>query len=310
MRVLDECIRSCGARILHSHFGDHGWGDIGSANRNDLAHVVTFYGYDASRLPKAEPQWRGRYRELFDAADLFLCEGPHLGRVLQDLGCPAKKVRVHHLSIGLKQLAFRPRRWALGEPLRVLIAGTFVEKKGIPYAIAALGRIRDRAELEITIIGDAIPQERSDQEKAKIVDAIAEAGLASRTRLPGFQPHSRLLEEAYRNHVFIAPSVTASDGDTEGGAPVSVIEMAATGMPVVSTRHCDIPEVIVDGVTGLLADERDVDGLERHISWLLDHPDEWDPIVSAARRHIEKEFCASIQGHRLAEYYGALVRAG
>ncbi len=69
----------------------------------------------------------------------------------------------------------------------------------------------------------------------------------------GYQPHSTLFAEAYRHHIFLSPSVTASTGDTEGGAPVSLIEMAATGMLIVSTTHCDIPEVIKHGVTGLLA---------------------------------------------------------
>jgi len=73
----------------------------------------------------------------------------------------------------------------------------------------------------------------------------------------GFQPHAILFEEAYKNHIFLSPSVTALDGDTEGGAPVTIIEMAATGMPIISTKHCDIPEVIKDGVTGFLANERD-----------------------------------------------------
>ena len=64
-----------------------------------------------------------------------------------------------------------------------------------------------------------------------------------------------------KHDVFLAPSVTASNGDTEGGAPVAIIEMAASGMPIVSTRHCDIPSVVLDGVTGLLAAERDSEGL-------------------------------------------------
>ncbi len=52
-----------------------------------------------------------------------------------------------------------------------------------------------------------------------------------------------------RHHLFLSPSVTAPDGDSEGGAPVSIIEAAATGMPVVSTTHCDIPQAVDDGVT-------------------------------------------------------------
>lgn len=301
--------RELSAELLHSHFGDQGWSDLAVARKTGLRHVVTFYGYDVSRLPVVEPAWRGRFKEMFDASDLFLCEGPHLGKCLVELGCPAEKVRVQHLGIDLAKLPFRPRRWRPGEPLRVLMASTFVEKKGIPYAIAALGRVKDRAELEISVIGDAAEQPRSRQEKARILAAIDDAGLRARTRLLGFVPYSALLEEAYRNHVFLAPSVTASDGDTEGGAPVIVIEMSASGMPVVSSFHCDIPEVIEDGVTGLLAEERDVSGLEEKLAWLIDSPDSWEPIEIAARQHAEREFSAAAQGERLAAIYRSLVVA-
>jgi len=91
-----------------------------------------------------------------------------------------------------------------------------------------------------------------------------------------------LLDEAYRNHLFVSPSVTAEDGDTEGGAPVTVIELAASGMPVVSSLHCDIPEVLQDGVTGLLAQEKDVAGIESKLNWLLDNPEIWETMVSVA----------------------------
>ena len=119
------------------------------------------------------------------------------------------------------------------------------------------------------------------------------------------------MEEARRHHVFLSPSVTASDGDTEGGAPVSLIEMSASGMMIVSTTHCDIPGVILDGKTGLLAPERDVDGLVERLQWIVAHPEQWMEMQRAGRAHIEAEFDARRQGERLGEIYRDLaVRAG
>lgn len=305
--LLRTCIRSTGADLVHSHFGDRGWINMADVTRMHLKHVVSFYGYDVSRLPRVEPIWRERYREMFASADSFLCEGPHLAQALLDLGCPRDAVEVHHLGIDLDRVLFRSRVWHPGETLRVLIASSFMEKKGIPYAIEALGRIQTRVDLAITIVGDASAQPRSMAEKARILEAIDRSGLSSRTRLLGYQPYAALLKTAYDCHVFLSPSLTASDGDAEGGAPVSVIEMAASGMPVVSTRHCDIPEVLQDGVTGLLADERDVDGLEERLIWLLDNPDAWSKMVTGARRHIEHAFDARTQGARLAMHYERLL---
>lgn len=116
-----------------------------------------------------------------------------------------------------------------------------------------------------------------------------------------------LLDEAYRNHLFVSPSVTAEDGDTEGGAPVTVIELAASGMPVVSSLHCDIPEVLQDGVTGLLAQEKDVAGIESKLNWLLDNPEIWETMVAASRQYIENEFSAIFQGQRLAAHYATVA---
>ena len=305
--LLRKQVRKCGARIIHSHFGDRGWFNIDAARRTGAKHVVTFYGYDISRLPQLEPVWRSQYRQLFESADLFLCEGPYLANSLIELGCPPGKAKVHHLGIRLNDIPFRPRHWQPGSALRVLLAGSFVEKKGMPLAIDALGRIKDRTSLEITIIGDDNGQPRSRQEKTRILAAVERNGLKSVTRLLGYQPYAVLLNEAASHHVFLSPSLTASDGDSEGGAPVSIIDMAATGMPVVSSRHCDIPEVLEDGVTGLLAPEEDVDALAEKLCWLLDHPNRWTDMAEAARRHIAAEFSAPDQGQRLAAHYESLL---
>jgi colanic acid/amylovoran biosynthesis glycosyltransferase len=295
--------RQSGAQVVHSHFGYTGYFCARAVRKLALKHVVTFYGVDMSAMPKTHPHWRERYRVLFEHVDQVLCEGPVMAASVGRLGCPAHKLRVHHLGVRLGDLPFRPRMWRAGEPLRVLIAASFREKKGIPYAIQALGRLRPRTPLEITIVGDADEDPRSQAEKARIRDAVATCGLASSVRFMGYQPRQKLLEEAYRHHVFLSPSVTASDGDTEGGAPIALIEMAATGMPVVSTRHADIPEVLGDD---LLAPERDVEGLVACLQELIGAPGSWERLVAVNRARIEREFDAAIQGQALGAIYAQL----
>ena len=112
-----------------------------------------------------------------------------------------------------------------------------------------------------------------------------------------------MIREAYEHHIFLSPSVTAADGATEGGAPVSIIEMSASGMLVVSSRHCDIPNVILDGETGWLAGERDVNGLTECLRRATADPGKWPAMQQAARQRVEREFNAVVQGRRLAEIY-------
>jgi colanic acid/amylovoran biosynthesis glycosyltransferase len=142
MSFLDEAARDSRAALMHSHFGFKGWRDMAAAKKRGLVHVVTFYGADVQFYPRLWPVWRERYREMFGHIDAVLCEGPHMGREIAALGCPPEKIRVHHLGIDLSLIPFEPRTWSPGEPLRVLLSGSFREKKGFPDAIEALGRIQ------------------------------------------------------------------------------------------------------------------------------------------------------------------------
>jgi colanic acid/amylovoran biosynthesis glycosyltransferase len=294
------------ATILHSHFGDTGWTNAEAAKQARLKHVVTFYGWDVNLLPNEEPIWRTRYQELFANVDLVLCEGPHMARCIVNLGCPPEKVKVHHLGVSVEEIIFKPRVWHPHDPLKVLISATFTEKKGIPYALEALGKFQHQIPLEITIIGDAKNNPRCQREKQEILTTIEQYKLQTKVRLLGYQPHNILFEEAYKHHIFLSPSVTARDGDTEGGAPVSLIEMACTGMPIISTKHCDIPEVIINGSTGYLAEERDVSELIKHLQHLINHPEQWNRLLHQGRKHVETEYDAQRQGKRLAALYQQL----
>ena len=162
--------------------------------------------------------------------------------------------------------------------------------------------------LAITIIGDASPEERSWKEKELILKVIEKHQMGQIVRMLGYQVYKILFKEAYKHHIFLSPSVTAKDGDTEGGAPVTIIEMVASGMPVVSTTHCDIPEVIENGVTGFLAPERDVDKLVSHIRWLLGNSNSWETMLRSGQEKIIKEFDVRVQADRLGCLYRDILK--
>ena len=304
--VLTDAIRQSRIDLVHSHFGNKAWLDHESVRRACARQVVTFYGHDVNRLPQQEPIWRERYQSLFAFASRILCEGSAMGQSLINLGAPAEKVQVQHLGVEVDKIDFMPRCKRPGEPFKILIACTFTEKKGLPYGLEALGRLKREhgIDLEITLIGDANPNsEKQQKEKARILKTIEDWGISEQTRLLGYQPYQAMLDEAFKHHLFLSPSVTASDGDTEGGAPVSLIDMQATGMPIVSSLHCDIPEVVRDGNSGMLAPEKDVDMLTKHLHWFALHPEKWGDFGTAGRKHIETEYNAAVQGERLAKIY-------
>jgi colanic acid/amylovoran biosynthesis glycosyltransferase len=304
-RQVARVARRRGMRLLHSHYGNYGWQDMPAATSERMAHAVSFYGQDLTRFPVADPRWNDRYRDLLGSGATILCEGPHMASVAQRFNAQGR-VRVHHLGVDVAAIPFRPRSYAGGRPLRVLLAGTFREKKGFPDALAALEQAARRGlKVEATLVGEGDAASRD--ETAKVEAAAAQAAeVVSLTRL-GYQTHARLAELAYQHDVFLSPSRTAADGDTEGGAPVSVIEMAASGMPVVATTHCDIPHVLPPSNAPYLAAEGDVDGLADRLLLLAQRP--WDRLLADARRRIEAEFDAVRQGQRLGELYHGLVAA-
>jgi colanic acid/amylovoran biosynthesis glycosyltransferase len=301
----ESICRKTGVKLLHSHFGNTGWVDLEMAQKLGLRHLTTFYGLDVNHLPVVEPVWKRRYLELFAGSDRILCEGPHMARCIAALGCPEEKVQVHHLGVRVHDIAYRPRRWRREEPLSVLIASTFREKKGIPDAIDAVGVLQRDIPVELTLVGEATYEERSQNEKKRIFEALDRHGLRTRTRLLGFINYAELMQEAYKHHVFMAPSVTAVDGDTEGGAPIGILHMAASGMPIVASNHCDIPNLLP--ANARLAAEHGVDGLVRELRRLVSNSDSWEPELAEARRHIEENFNAHKQAQRLAQIYAELV---
>jgi colanic acid/amylovoran biosynthesis glycosyltransferase len=301
----ESICRRTGVKVLHSHFGNKGWVDLEMAQKLGLRHLTTFYGLDVNHLPAVEPEWKARYLDLFAGSDRILCEGPHMARCITALGCPQEKVLVHHLGVRVQDIAYRPRRWRPKEPLSVLIASTFREKKGIPDAIDALGVLQHDIAVNLTLIGDATYEDRSQNEKKRIFEALNRHGLRSRTRLLGFLSYAQLMQEAYAHHVFMAPSVTAGDGDTEGGAPIGILHMAASGMPIVASCHCDIPNLLP--ANARLAAEHDVDGLVSELRRLVRNADNWEPELAEARQHIDENFNAYKQAQRLAQIYTGLV---
>lgn len=293
--------------LLHSHFGNRGYFDLALKQKLKIPQVTTFYGHDVSLLPQEE-RWRKRFKVFFGQADLVLAEGNYMRKTLLELGCPDSKVRVQHLGIDCKKIPFIPRKLDDHQKIKILIAGTFREKKGITYALEAFAKLTATYKnIEVTLIGDAGRSQREVNYKKEIANIIDTRNIADKVNCLGFLPYPAFIEEAKNNHIFLSPSIHPSDGETEGGAPVALIEMSAYGMPIVSTFHCDIPEVVIDGKTGFLVPEKDINGLAERLEHLINHLELWESMGRAGRKHIEEEFNIVTQTTKLEAFYDSLL---
>ena len=106
-------------------------------------------------------------------------------------------------------------------------------------------------------------------------------------------------------HLFCLPSETGSDGDVEG-IPNALKEAMASGLPVVSTYHGGIPELIEHKRTGYLAPEKNDLELAQGLKYFLDHPEEWKGYTERARQMIEEKFDSNKQIQEQQRLYGLI----
>jgi colanic acid/amylovoran biosynthesis glycosyltransferase len=289
------------ARLLHAHFGFTGYEVLGLRRRCRLPLVTSFYGFDVA-APARQPLWAARYRELFAEGELFLAEGPALRHRLTLLGCPPEKTALHPIAIDPRRYPFReraPRR--RGEPTRLLFCGRLCEKKGVLDAVEAVALARTRhPQLVLRLAGDG-------PLRPQLEASLERLGLADAAQVLGFVSHARMLEEMDAADLFLQPSVTGSDGDTEGGAPTTLLEAQACGLPVLATGHADIPHVVVEGESALLCAEGDVPGLAENLLALLEDPGRWAKMGRRGREKVEADHDLRVAIPRLEQRYLELI---
>jgi colanic acid/amylovoran biosynthesis glycosyltransferase len=265
--------------------------------------VTTFYGQDVSKLGRI-PFWREKYTELFKYGSLFLAEGNNLRNELIKLGCPPEKVVVQHL--GVDPLNYIPVKKEVNEyrKFKILQAASYKPKKGYHSALLTIKELlKTHKNFEFRIIGSG-----TKEEVEEMLTWVSELELSEHVKLLGALPHSKYREELATADIFFHPSVVAPDGDTEGGSPVGITEACAMGIPVVATLHADIPEVVIDGVTGRLAPEKDITTLAAHLAWFMDNSEKMVEFGAQGRERVEKEYNIHIQIKRLEMLYNDILK--
>ncbi|MBX3143103.1 MAG: glycosyltransferase [Trueperaceae bacterium] len=285
--------------VIHAQFGHLGdaalavsstWGGSG------VPVVTSFRGADTTARLDENPRF---YDKLFQRGALFLPVSEDLKRRLIDHGAPSERTKVHHSGIALSRFTPNDRAGAKNGHVNALFIGRFVEKKGVQYALEALALVTDTADVTLTLVGDG-PLEPELRRRAD------ELGLAARVDFVGEKNQAGVLEELARADVLVAPSVTAASGDKEG-IPNVAKEAMACALPVLSTLHGGIPELIEDGVSGFLVPERDVQALAERLKLLASRPDLRAKLGAAGREKVAAEFDSKRLNVELVELYGSLA---
>ncbi|MBE7450676.1 MAG: glycosyltransferase [Kofleriaceae bacterium] len=288
--------------LLHAHMGYTGVHGLYAARRLGKPLVTSFYGQDVTlhrswkRLDPTYWHYALRRRALFARGDRFCVLSAHMRAALVEQGCPEAKLRVVRLGVDLSRFAGEraPRG---GGPTTVLMVGREVEKKGFDDGLRACAAARALgADLRVVVLG------------------TGDAGLPALQRLAAElsldvawpDPATRVAAAMAEADVLLVPSRTARNGDQEG-TPTVICEGSAAALPVVATRHAGIPEQVEHARTGLLADERDVDGLAAHLARLAARPDERAAMGAAGRAKMHAEYSVAAHVRDLSAVYRELL---
>jgi colanic acid/amylovoran biosynthesis glycosyltransferase len=175
----------------------------------------------------------------------------------------------------------------------------FVEKKGVDMTIRALRRLRaPAAGAVLTLIGDGPLRE-------ELESLVRQEGLERRVRFLGWKSHDETQELLLNSHLIVQPSRTASDGDTEGGAPYVLLEAQASGLCLVASRHADIPSIALPEAW-FDFEEGDLDGLVTALESAIDAEGQWARRGAAARAHVRARHDAASLVSGLESFYHSL----
>ncbi|PZP54216.1 MAG: hypothetical protein DI586_10205 [Micavibrio aeruginosavorus] len=261
--------------------------------------TTTFHGFDLSQILKEKnPDY---YDGLFATGTHFFSINDYYLKIIHGLGAPVEKTSLFHMGVDCKALSFHPRTCPVDGVTECISVGRMTEKKGFETTIRAFAyTAASKPDMHLHLVGDGPLMEE--------MKALASSlDIAAKITFHGALQHEEVKELLVRAHIFLLPSVTAQSGDMEG-IPVALMEAMAMGIPVFSTFHSGIPELIEDGISGFLIQEKDYVSLAGKLAYLLDRPEIWKDITMAARRKVEVDFNREIQSRILFDTFQNLVK--
>ncbi|EFE0635383.1 TPA: colanic acid biosynthesis glycosyltransferase WcaL [Escherichia coli] len=298
--ICGQVVTPLHADVFIAHFGPAG---VTAAKLRELGVIrgkiaTIFHGIDISSREVLN-HYTPEYQQLFRRGDLMLPISDLWAGRLQKMGCPMEKIAVSRMGVDMTRFSPRPVK-APGTPLEIISVARLTEKKGLHVAIESCRQLKEQGvAFRYRILGIG-PWER------RLRTLIEQYQLEDVVEMPGFKPSHEVKAMLDEADVFLLPSVTGADGDMEG-IPVALMEAMAVGIPVVSTLHSGIPELVEADKSGWLVPENDAYALAQRLAAFsqLD-TDELAPVVKRAREKVEHDFNQQVINRELASLLQAL----
>ncbi|MDV6253341.1 glycosyltransferase [Vibrio sp. EA2] len=269
--------------VILVHFGNFGYyiSTLKSCGVLRGKVAIIFHGYEISRK-KVLSDNVDAYRACFDSCDMFLPVSKLWKEKLIKMGCPSRKVYVSRMGIDLDDFVYKTAN-SDSEVFKLIQVGRLTKKKGILDTINAIALLPKDSNIHLDVVG-------SGELENEALELVRKLGLFNKIKFHGPLPNTMVKKLLFQSNAYILPSKVADDGDMEG-VPVALMEAMAVGLPVISTYHSGIPELIDDGVSGFLVNEGDVEALSNTVYTVSRYDQSsLNKITVSARQKIEKQF--------------------
>lgn len=249
---LESYLKKNNIKLIIANYGQSGAELCGVSERLEIPLIVHFHGFDAS-VDKVLQQYEDGYRKMFKIAKCIVVVSNEMKNKIIGLGANENKVFLMRYAPASSFSSIVPDY----QSKQVLAIGRFVEKKAPYLTLLAFKQAQGICpDLKIKFIGHG--------ELVQVCKDIAKGLNIQHVDFAGVMSPAAIATEMSRSFCFIQHSKTAASGDKEG-TPVAVLEAMSSALPVISTYHAGIPDVITSNENGILVEEGDVDGMAQAI---------------------------------------------
>lgn len=263
--------------VVLAEYATHAHQILPMVKKLDLPMVVHFHGFDASAHKVITSH--ANYKSVFAYAKKIIAVSRKMEQMLLEIGCPREKL-VYNVYGPRPEFGQLIPNYSKKQFVAI---GRFTDKKAPYYVILALKKVVEQfPDVHLVFAGKGILM-------GATTNLARYYGLENYVTFSGVVSPVQFREILQNSRAFIQHSITAPSGDMEG-TPLAILEASSAGLPVISTYHAGIPDVVLHGQTGLLCEEHDVDTMAAYMIQLLEDDFLVQKMGTAGKARIEKHF--------------------
>lgn len=263
--------------------------------RAKIPFIVSFRGHDTVVRPEIDPDWKRILREIYEKAAVLHFVSGYLAAQGRARGAPEGKCRVIRPAVDVSY--FVPNHKRQTSRLNVVSVGRLVWEKALHLGLLVIKKLADSGvDVEYDVVGDG-------PAKPELMRWARELGIEGRVYWRGMLDQAKLRDMLAKADVYLHPAVSEAFG-------VAILEAMAMELPVVATRVGGIGEAVADGVTGILCEFGDVEGMAEAVRVLWREPGLREAMGREGRKRIEAEFTIEREVREWRDLYIRLAQKG